>query len=269
MKLSRSLEKMNPYKPKKVKVMDVRDETPDVKFIRLKANIKHRPGQFLEASILGYGEVPLGITSLSKRYVDLYVRNVGTTTDALFKLNKGDEVFVRGPYGNGFPVQEMYKKNIIIIGGGTGVVPLKSAIEYIKHHKLKFGDVNVYFGFRDYDNIMFKNEFKELGKRFNLNVTLDKNDKRWKGNVGLVTKLLEKSEIKSGAVALLCGPPVMIKFVIDVLHSKGLKDENIYVSFERMMSCGIGKCGHCMIKHVYVCKDGPVFRYDFAKDLVD
>jgi anaerobic sulfite reductase subunit B len=260
---------MSPYIPKKAKIIDVRDETPDIKFIRVKHGIKHDPGQFIELSILGYGEITLGITSHSDKHLDLYVRNVGNTTNALHNLKKGNDVFIRGPYGKGFPMKKMKGKSLVIIGGGTGVVPLKSVIEYVKKDRYNYHGVNIYLGFRDYENIIFKKEIKELSKKFNLKITLDKKDKRWSGSVGQITKLIEKAKIDEGSKILLCGPPIMMKFVIETLHNKGIKDNDIYVSYERMMSCGIGKCGHCMIKGIYVCKDGPVFRYDYAKDLID
>jgi len=260
---------MNTYTPKKYKIIDVFKETYNTKTFRVKANISYEPGQFFELSVFGIGECPISASSYSNNYIDFCVRDVGNTTHAINQLKKNDYLFIRGPYGCCYPLRKIEKKDISLIGGGTGIAPLRSVLDYIRHKRNDFKEVNVFFGFRDINNILFKREFNEWKKTFNLNMTLDKGSKKWKGNTGLVIKILEKKKISEDSTALICGPTMMVKSAIDVLKRKNISDNNIYISFERLMSCGIGKCGHCMIKNYYVCKDGPVFPYITAKKFID
>ena len=200
--------------------------------------------------------------------MELCVRNVGNVTSRLFELKKGNIIGIRGPYGHGYPMQHMLHNNITIIAGGTGVAPVRSVIQYIEQHRADYSDVELFFGFRSPKDVLFKNDLKVWEKSFRMHLTVDKPDKKWKYNSGVVTKLLEQANISSGnKTVVTCGPPIMIKFVIQTLQKLHFHNDQIYVSYERLMKCGIGKCGHCMIQGLYVCKDGPVFRYDKVKDL--
>ena len=174
-----------------------------------------------------------------------------------------EKMLIRGPYGRGYPMKDMKNKNLIIIGGGTGVAPLRGVIEYVKEHRRTFKNVHIFLGFRDPEDILFKEDIKEWGKLFEVHLTVDKAPSDYKGNIGLITKLIEEVQpLSRNSLAITCGPPIMIKFVIKLLKVLKFKNSQIYISHERHMKCGIQKCGHCMIKGQYVCKDGPVFRYD-------
>ncbi len=261
---------MNPYIPKQYKVMNVKKETSDTKTFRINCKLKHLPGQFVMVSLLGIGECPISIGSYSNKYIDLCIRNVGNVTNAIHKLKKNSKIFVRGPYGNGYPMDKFYEKNIILIGGGTGVAPLRGVIEYILNKRDKFKDLDIFIGFRSPDDILFERDLKNWRKKSNFYITVDKADRKWKGNVGVITTLLEKKKNKKKkSIVIICGPPIMIKFTVQTLQKFGFKDEQIYMSLERLMKCGLGKCGHCLIKGRYVCKDGPVFNYKEAKLLED
>ncbi|MBU2633683.1 MAG: FAD/NAD(P)-binding protein [Nanoarchaeota archaeon] len=255
------------YTPKKVKIEFVREIGDNVFLIRIKSKIDPKPGQFLQVYIPNIGECPISNASYNKEYVDLLINNVGDVTNKLCGLKKGDFLFIRGHYGKGYPLKCMQGKNLVIIGGGCGSAPLRSVIEYVDKHRLDFKQIYVFLGFRDSENILFKDDIIKWEKKYNVEVTVDKGDKNWKGDVGLITKLLEKSKLNShDKIVMMCGPPVMIKFVIDVLKKFSFKEDQMYVSLERHMKCGVKKCGHCMIRGKYVCEDGPVFRYDEVND---
>jgi len=259
----------NPYLPKKVKIIKIMKETEDTATFRINLKLNHKPGQFVDVSVLGIGEAPISFSSHSNKFVDLCIRNVGNVTNAIHNKKLGDSFWVRGPYGNGYPMQKFHNQNIILVGGGTGVAPLIGAVDYIEQNIKKFKNVKLFFGFRHDKAIIFKRNFKKWGQLFDFYYTLDCKSKKFKCNIGTVTKLIEKADIKSNTVAIVCGPPIMIKFVVKSLLAKGIKEENIYISFERLMSCGIGKCGHCEVGGKYVCKHGPVFSYDIAKKMND
>lgn len=259
----------NPYIPEKFRILKVFRETKDTSTFRIECRTKNMPGQFFQAALLGIGECPISICSHSDSHVELCARNVGNVTKAMHGMKPGDHVWLRGPYGNGYPMHELYGKDVLLIGGGTGTAPLRGALEYIGKNRKAFGRISIFFGFRNYESILFKRNFNEWRKNFNFNFTLDCDTKKAKCNIGAVTALIDRANINKDAAALICGPPVMIKFVMQSLMNKGMKEENVYISFERMMSCGIGKCGHCEIGGKYVCRHGPVFRYDKAKNMMD
>jgi anaerobic sulfite reductase subunit B len=263
--------KSNIYLPKQHKILKVWNETETIKTFRVNHKISHEPGQFLEVSIFNFGEAPISISSYSKEYVDLTIRRVGRVTNALHRLKEGDFLGLRGPYGRGYPMEEMKGKGIIIVGGGCGVSPLRSVVQYIEKFQKNYNEIDLFLGYRSPSEIMFKKDMKQWMKKFNVHLTVDIPDKNWQYEVGVITKLLEKEEINpKDKFVLTCGPPVMIKFVIKTLKErKNFKDEQIYISLERRMKCGFGKCGHCMINDKYVCLDGPVFNYAEGKLLED
>lgn len=265
------MDDINPLAPINMQIEKITQETIDTKTFRLKTPSEYMPGQFFMCSLFGIGESAISIASYDDKYVDLCIRNVGSVTNKIHHLKKGDHLGIRGPYGNGYPMKEFKGKDILIVGGGTGVAPLKGVIDYIKKERDSFGNIDIFLGFRTPDDILFKYEIDDWKKRFNLMLTVDKADKSWRGNLGVVTNLLDKSEFnKDNLVVLTCGPPMMIKFVIELLQQKkGIQDYQIWVSLERNMKCGCAKCGHCMIQDKYVCKDGPVFNYKVARDLMD
>jgi len=258
------------YVPKNVKISKITQETADTRTFRLSSPLRNEPGQFVQVSIYGIGEAPISICSYSQDYIDLCVRNVGNVTNALFQLTEGSRVGIRGPYGKGFPMKDFHGKNITVIGGGTGVAALRSVLKYIEANKKFFPTVDIFLGYRSPAEILFRKDNEKWSELFNFNMTVDKGDEKWKGNVGLITALLQKSQLtRSNAGVVTCGPPIMIKFVIQLLKDAGFDDHQIWVSLERTMKCGVGKCGHCMLQDKYVCKDGPVFSYVDAKALED
>ncbi len=261
---------MNQYIPKFYKIIEKKQQTNDTYLLRVKASIPYEPGQFFQVSVLNIGEAPISVCSYQKEYIDLNVRDVGSVTHALCNLKIGDKVGIRGPYGHGYPMELMKGNNIVIIAGGTGFSPVRGVVEYIEQHSQDFKGMKMFLGFRTPDDILFRDEIENWSKKFEVNLTVDKGDDKWKGKVGLVTKILEDSKMNNqNKVVVTCGPPIMIKFVILTLKKLGFNDDQIYVSLERMMSCGIQKCGNCLVGGKYVCKDGPVFNYKEAKFLVD
>ncbi len=237
------------------------------------SELGHIPGQFVELSIFGIGECPISISSspTQKGYFELGVRNVGRVTSALHNLKKGDKVGIRGPFGNGFHTEKFKGKDLLFIGGGIGMVPLRSAVNYVAVNHKDFGRIIVLYGSRTPKEIFPFPEIDEwkAGKNnIELHLTVDKGDKSWKGNVGVITTLIPPLDIDiDKTYAMICGPPVMYKFVLMALEGKNFKDDHIYLSLERRMKCGVGKCGHCQIHGYYVCQDGPCFHYPLIKGI--
>jgi sulfite reductase subunit B len=266
---------INPYLPyiatiKKIKIESVAKDTKTFDVViddgNAKANFKHRPGQFAELSVFGYGEAPISITSspTQKEALQFCVKKMGVVTGALHSLSEGDKIGIRGPYGNVFPIDMMKGKNIVFVAGGIGLAPLRSLINYMldENNRKDFKDITIIYGARSPGDLLFKYELAEWEKRPDLtyHVTVDKGDDNWQGKVGFVPTLLKEVTPKSkDTVALTCGPPIMIKFVLKDLLDLGFKDEDIITTLEMRMKCGIGKCGRCNIGRVYVCRDGPVF----------
>ncbi len=259
---------MDSYIPEKAKIVKRICFTYDTSLFRLEKSMKHKPGQFVEVSVLGIGEGPISICSFSDGYLDLCIKKVGTLTGAIHKLREGDGLFIRGPYGNGYPMEEFVGRDVVLVGGGTGTASLAGVIEYIRSHRKDFARLQAYFGFREPKEILFRDSIKKWKEEFDCNITVDKCDEEWQGNVCVVPSLVEKAEISKEAIVIICGPPIMIHYTMQALQKKNIPEEQIYVSLERLMKCGIGKCGRCQAGSKYVCKDGPVFRYDQAKDFM-
>jgi sulfhydrogenase subunit gamma (sulfur reductase) len=239
-------------------------------YLRLAMNgepLDYVPGQFVEVSLAGIGEVPVTITSSPtfKDGFELVVRKVGNVTNAIHKLQTGNKLGIRGPFGKGvYPVEESKGRDVVFICGGIGLVPQRSFINYVLDNRDDYGDVTILLGTKCQSQRFFINELQSWSKRSDVQFleTVDQGDDCWNGNVGVVTTLIPRIEAKlKSAVILVCGPPVMYKFVLMALQEYDLPRENIYLNLERKMKCGVGKCGHCQINHSYVCMDGPVFRY--------
>lgn len=238
---------------------------------RLSESFDYKPGQFVQLSLLGIGEAPISITSSPCRrgFLEFTIRAIGGLTRAMHQLKPGDKIYIRGPYGNSFPFEEVKGKDLYFIAGGIGLPPLRSLINSVFANRKDFGKVKVLYGAKTPDEICFKEELRVWQDISNTKVllTVDKPDKTWKRNVGAVTTLWDKIDIDlSSGVAYVCGPLIMIRFVIERLINSGFKEEDIYVTLERYMKCGIGKCGHCNIGEKFVCTDGPVFTYSQIKE---
>jgi anaerobic sulfite reductase subunit B len=261
----------NPYLPKPYKILEFHRETSDSFTVKADMEIDHDPGQFVQVGLLGIGECPISICSDSREYIQLNIREVGNVTIALSKLEQGDTVFIRGPYGKGYPMRYLKGNSLLIIGGGCGVAPLKGIIDYAENHRRDYKDLTLLLGYRSPDDILFQRELLEWKNRYNLQVTVDQNTHGkfcYGAKEGFVTDALESMDISNNnQIAFVCGPPVMMKFVIRSLKDKGFNDDQIFLSTERLMYCALGVCCHCMIKGKFTCVDGPVFRYDEIKDL--
>jgi len=234
----------------------------------------YKPGQFVEMSLLGIGEAPISITSSPSHqgFLEFTIRAVGKLTKAIHNLKPGDRVYLRGPYGNSFPFEDVKGRDLAFIAGGIGLPPLRSLINLVFDNREDFGKVKILYGARTPDELCFKEELKTWQGINGTEVllTVDTPDETWAGNTGVVTELWEKACISpSNCVAFVCGPPVMIRFVIEKLIRTGFNNKNIYVTLERYMKCGIGKCGHCNIGRKFVCVDGPVFSYEQLLEIPD
>jgi NAD(P)H-flavin reductase/formate hydrogenlyase subunit 6/NADH:ubiquinone oxidoreductase subunit I len=256
------------YAPRPAEIVRVETLGPKEKVFEFKffddKELGHRPGQFVEVSVLGLGEAPISITSSPTRTgsFELAIRNVGSITNALHKMEKGAIVGFRGPFGNGFPINAMMGKDILFIAGGIGLFPLRSLIQYVMDKRSSFGKVMLLLGATSPSVRMFVTETESWKNTPDLECheTVDRCDNTWTGNVGVITTLIPKVQFDPRkTMAVIVGPPIMYRFVINELKKRDMADENIVMSLERRMKCGVGKCGHCQINGVYVCQEGPVF----------
>ncbi|MEK6565035.1 MAG: FAD/NAD(P)-binding protein [Candidatus Omnitrophota bacterium] len=264
----------NEYLPKKAVIERIVEESADTKTftLKLKQRMRYNPGQFLMLSLPGYGEAPFTFASAARKdgRFEISVRKVGSLTFALHTLKEKDIIGVRGPYGNWFPSDKLKKKDILFIAGGCGIAPLRSLIQHVFARRKDYGKVEVIYGCRKPQDIFYKEEIKAWGRNnsSNVHLTVDEPDAAWGGACGVVCVLLPKIQVNpKTAKVFLCGPSIMIKFAIKDILKIGFKEQNIYVSLERYMKCGIGKCGHCYVKGKYVCTDGPNFSYAQMKKL--
>lgn len=261
----------NPYLSFRLPIINIIKETDIDYTYRFKSDIKPENGQFLEISLPGVGEAPISISDFGDGYIDLTIRKVGKLTDKVFNLEEGDYINVRGPYGKGFSLDNYKGKNLIIVAGGTGLAPVRSIINYFYDNIEELKSFKLISGFKSPKDILFKEDIERWKSKIDVIITVDKGDEKWKDNTGFVTEYIRKLDdlSKVEMEAIVVGPPMMMKFSCIELFNRGLKEENIWVSFERKMSCGIGKCGHCKIDDTYVCIEGPVFNYKKAKNLID
>jgi NAD(P)H-flavin reductase len=264
------------YAPIPAELLRVETLGPKEKLFEFKLlngkELGQHPGQFVEVSVLGLGEAPISITSSPTRQgsFELAIRNVGSITNALHKMDKGAIVGIRGPYGNGFPINTLLGKDILFIAGGIGLFPLRSLVQYVIDQRGSFGKVMVLFGATSPAVRMFVAETETWKKRPDIEFleTVDRADKDWTGNVGVITTLIPKVQFDPRkTMAVIVGPPIMYRFVINELKKRDLADSNIIMSLERRMKCGVGKCGHCQINGVYVCQEGPVFSLAQLRNL--
>jgi sulfhydrogenase subunit gamma (sulfur reductase) len=255
------------YIPTPCTIKDVRRLTSLEKLFRIGLpegrELGHRPGQFVQVSVIGAGEAPISISSSPTRgpHLELAVRKAGKVTTALHGLKEGDTVGIRGPFGSFFDLERFKGKDVLLIPGGLGLAPMRSLIQYVIDTRDLYRDVTIAYGTKCPEEILFPEEIESWKQMDGLTVrqTVDTCSPSWAGPVGLITTLIPPLDIKAGTIVVIIGPPVMYKFVILELDKKNVPHENIAVSLERYMKCGVGKCGHCTIEHLYCCLDGPVF----------
>jgi sulfhydrogenase subunit gamma (sulfur reductase) len=263
---------VNPYVPIRAKVKEIREDTSETRTFVIspevsdaKSRFAFRPGQFLQLTVFGVGEAPISVCSSPEDLplVQMSIRRIGTVTEAMHDIRVGDFVGLRGPYGNGWPVEKLKGRDVVLVAGGIGMAPLRPLMSTSRNVTDKSGSTTLCYGARNPSLLMYKSEFPRWTESgASVKLTVDQGDAGWNGRVGVVPALLDDLEVdKASAVALTCGPPVMIKFTARKLAQLGYKPENIYASLESMMRCGIGKCGHCHFGSKHVCLDGPVFSY--------
>lgn len=235
-------------------------------------SLGHQPGQFVQVSLFGAGEAPISVTSSPTKEgsFELCVREVGMLTKIFHNLKVGSTIGIRGPYGKGFDVESFKGKDILIIGGGIGIVPLRSLINYVIDNRKDYGRLIILYGAKTPDELLYPDDLKLWDKSNDIeyHITVDQGTPEWKGNTGVITTLIPGLDLDlPNTITAVVGPPIMYKFVLMSLKTKRIPDKNIYLSLERRMKCGVGKCGHCQINHSYVCQDGPVYHYPELKHL--
>ena len=267
------------YRPEMARLANVEQLTKLEKLFHVQLpegqDLGHDPGQFVMLSVLGVGEAPISITSSPSRCnggFELCVREVGDVTGALHRMQPGDQIGIRGPFGYGFPIDEMRSKDVLFAPGGLGLAPLRSLINQVIDERDDFERVIILYGAKRRSELLFRDELNEWVKRDDVEclLTVDCEDEgdewqpeqRLECNLGVITTLFPQIEVDAeNTVAVTCGPPIMYRFVLMEMLEKGIPESNIYLSLERRMKCGVGKCGHCQINSLYCCQEGPVFNY--------
>ena len=265
------------YLPTLARIMAVRPLTQREKLFTVELptglSLDHEPGQFVQVSMFGVGEAPISISSSPSRSngtFEICVRQVGDLTTALHALQPGATVGIRGPFGRGFPLKRFWGKDILFLPAGLGLAPLRSLINQVLDERRNFGRVIILYGAQQPSELLFVDELAEWEARMDvvLQTTVDRPDETWQGHVGVITTLLHDVQLYApNTVAITVGPPVMYRFVLIELLGKGIREGNIWLSLERRMKCGVGKCGHCQINHFYTCQEGPCFAYNQIKSL--
>ncbi len=265
----------NPYQPAPARIMRVSELVPDIRLYELRFDdtalaerFSFRPGQFIELSVLGVGEGPFSLPSSPTRRgtFQLGIRRAGVLTSFLFDhVREGDFVGIRGPLGNGFPLEQFEGQDVLLVAGGLGMIPIRGLLQYLIDLRHRFGRVILLYGSRSPDQVLFRDELTSLARRGDAEIVLSVDQTQghpWTGSVGVVTELLDQVAIDvERTYAVACGPPVFYKFMLDKLVELSFAKDRIYLSLERRMECGIGKCGHCAVGYTFTCLHGPVFSY--------
>ncbi len=256
----------NEYIPFRSQILEVVKHTEIEYTFRMTYRGNVKPGQFFEVSIPKYGEAPISVSGIGDGTVDLTIRRVGRVTDEVFERYQGDGLFLRGPYGNGFDLENYRGRELVVIAGGTGLSPVRGVVDHFGEHPEETKGMTLISGFKSPTDILFFDDIARWKKSMSLTLTVDcmgEEEFNPACQVGLVTQYIDALCLKEkeSAAAIVVGPPMMMKFTTKGLIDFGFKEENIWISYERKMCCGIGKCGHCKIDGSYVCLDGPVFNY--------
>ena len=265
----------SPYVPKMARILAADQMTETERFFRLEMEGKalvYEPGQFVGVTVFGVGESPISICSSPTQgdAFELTVRSVGMVTGALKGFGAGDRLGIRGPFGNRFDHDAMKGQDVLFVAGGLGLAPMRSLIRYVLDTRGDFGKVTILVGAREPGLLLFRDELAQWAQRDDVDtrVTVDRGDKAWKGDVGVITRLFRKIRVDAARTyAVIVGPPIMFKFTVLEALASGIPEHRILCSLERHMKCGVGKCGHCQIRGVYVCREGPVFTYEQVRNL--
>ncbi len=266
------------YRPFACRIEEVRTLTPSEKlFVVARMDgeaFVHEPGQFYQVSVTGIGEAPISASSSAARgrRLELGIRRVGVLTGAMHRMQPGDGIGLRGPFGSRFPVDAMEGKSLLLIAGGCGLAPMRSLIQHVQDTRDDFAAVTILCGAKTPDDLLYKDELRawQRSQTLDCRVIVDAADEgsRWDGEVGLITSLIPPLQLDAGnTIAVVAGPPAMYRFVIDALLQKGMAAKHMVVTLERHMKCGVGKCGHCSIEHLFCCSDGPVFTVVQVMDI--
>ncbi|MBE6759888.1 MAG: hydrogenase [Ruminococcaceae bacterium] len=269
-----------PLIPSIGEVVDIRIDTPDIKTFRVVTpdGVKpfvHMPGQCAMLSVPGVGEGMFSITSspTNEEFMEFSIKKCGCVTEWLHSMEVGQQITIRGPYGNAFPVDtEFAGKDMLFIAGGIGLAPLRSVINYCRHYRDRYGKIDIVYGARSKDDLV---DYSEIitewmtDEGVDVHLTIDNPQEGWDGHVGFVPNYVKELGFDTNKTAILCGPPIMIKFTLDGLMALGFEKTQVYTTLEMRMKCGIGKCGRCNVGSKYICKDGPVFRFDELDELPD
>ena len=266
----------SPYMPRQARITRLETFTRNEKYFEFQLldgkPVTVKAGQFMQVSVLGVGEAPISITSApgSTATIGMTIRAVGDVTNAIHAMKVGDGVGLRGPFGNGFDMSTVYGKDLLFVAGGLGLAPCRGFILGALNERARFGKVTILYGTRTPSDLLYRDDLDAWEKRpdCDLLVTVDRGDPTWKGRTGLITRLYRHVKVDPTKTAVfIIGPPVMFKFALLETLALGVPENMIYCSLERRMKCGLGKCGHCQIRHVYVCQDGPIFDYQQVKRL--
>ena len=261
----------NEYVPFVSKILAVKKHTDLEYTFTMSYEGDVKPGQFFEVSLPKYGEAPISVSGIGEGSIDFTIRKVGKVTNEIFSSYVGDTIFLRGPYGNGFDIEDYKDKEVLIVAGGTGLSPVRGIVDYIARHMDEVKSATLICGFKSKDDVLFKEDIERWKQSMNVVQTVDKADEDYDGPVGMVTKFIPDVVFEQieNAACIVVGPPIMMKFVVQEFKKLQVQDDQIWISQERKMCCGIGKCGHCRIDDTYICLDGPVFVYTKGKDLID
>lgn len=261
----------NPYLPFAARIVEIRPETDCEFTVTVQAACSITPGQFFQVSLPRIGEAPISISNYGPDWIQFTIRAVGHLTFAIQHLRVGDNLFIRGPYGTGFPVDRLKDSHLVIVAGGSGVAPVRPLIDQVVSGCLPVKKLELIVGFKNSASIIFADNLAAWAKKCSLTLTVDKPEEGWNGATGLVTEHIRKLHFSSSQdlQVVVVGPPVMMKFATAEFRLLQVPAERIWVSFERLMSCGLGKCGHCKIDYTYICVDGPVLNYSHAANLID
>jgi sulfhydrogenase subunit gamma (sulfur reductase) len=252
-----------------IKLVEVQLDDPQAR-----NDFRYDPGQFAEVSVFGVGESPFGLAGSAERSdrFEFAVNRVGSVTDALLRLDVGDQVGIRGPLGHGFPMEQFKGKDILILGGGIGGAPLRPVIQTILDHRNDYGKLTILWAARSPDLLVFTEEYEGWQSQPNvsLHLTVDKAPQGWKHDEGVITTLIEKIKPDpKNAITITCGPPIMIKFSMQTLEKLNFHPAQNWVTLEAKMKCGIGKCGRCNLGEIFICTDGPVFCFEQVKEFLE